>query len=101
MSELRVFTELPEAGELVLSRDAGGWRHYLDGRAVFCGMALRLKRLCAGVEVEGGRGVIVIYESRLNGPSAPAILRYLDGAERFADKADRFEWPKSPAKAPR
>jgi hypothetical protein len=101
MSELRVFTELPEAGELVLSRDAGGWRHYLDGRAVFCGMALRLKRLCAGVEVEGGRGTVVIYESTLRGPSAPAVLRFSDGSERFADKADRFEWPKAHAKAAR
>lgn len=66
---IRVFDREPPApGELVLARDAGGWRHYLDGRPVSCGSALEM------FIPDDGPGFWVPgrYESTLNGPDCQA-----------------------------
>ena len=87
MNALRVFEVVPEPGELVLSRDGGGWRHFLNGRPVDTGTTLRLVRFAT----EGPSRVLVRYESRLDGPRCDVVLHFTNGDARVATSADRFE----------
>lgn len=52
--------DVPErkAGRLILGRDAGGSRHFLDGEPVHCGTGLEM-------QVPGGKWVAVRYEASL------------------------------------
>lgn len=92
-SPLRRFDcEPPARGELVLARDGGGLRHFLDGRPVQCGDVLEMSL--------GGMWGRVRYEASLFGENPPALIYVNDDSRRpFAAIAtDRFRWPKERAK---
>ncbi len=85
---LRVFEcEPPRAHELVLGRDGGGLRHFLDGRPVYCGSLLQLQ--------VGNRWVFVTYEAQLYTPEAPALLCLSADRAYEALESDRLRWPGS------
>lgn len=87
MSRLRSFVgPFPQPGELIVGRDEGGARHFLDGRPVTCGSTLVL--------IHNGEALrLVRYESA--GPVSPSSARLYygqDGTDTVV-ATDRFRWP--------
>lgn len=85
---------VPGPGELVLGRDRGGARHFLDGKPVHCGTELELL-----VDRPGDVWRVARYEASLFGIDPPAHLYVYSSdleevvQKRDATPADRFRWP--------
>lgn len=90
-------------GELVLKREPGGLRHYLDGKPVHCGMGLILQATADKEDDFGGytvpleMGNSVGYEaSHRDGKLDVTLHLYLSGHEFVTGLQPwmRFRWPK-------
>jgi hypothetical protein len=93
--------------ELVLGRDAGGMRHFVDGRPIHCGNGLELQATLYKSDDYGEytvpvqRGVRVRYEAstcRVDDVPALAVrLYHVVEGHQFSARHEqwmRFRWPK-------
>jgi hypothetical protein len=90
---IRWFESVPRPGELVLSRDDGGWRHFLDGEPVAYGAKLDVL-LSTSPGHTKPRWHRARYESPLNGKDCLVILYHEDGSETQAHDWHHFRWPR-------
>lgn len=75
----------PELGELVLGRDGGGLRYFLDGQPVPAGVMLEMR--------VGARWTRVRFETSFS--LEPVAWIYEGGSRSYrAIASDRFRWPK-------
>lgn len=91
-----------EWGPLVLSQDAGGQRHVLDGKPVHCGAMIQLQACETRDDDRGSymvylqRGTLVRYEAALHlDPPVVRLFGDLSGYEFSAvlGMSMRFRWP--------
>lgn len=88
--------------ELVLTRNAGGLRHQLDGRDVHCGTGLELQVVDEVYDDWGSylrwldRGVVVRYEASLSIGGRVSLYSSVAGYDVVleASPSMRFRWPR-------
>lgn len=73
-----------EGSHIILGKDGGGWRDFLDGRAIHCGTQLQL---WLGDHWIYARYEIGDYWER------EAVLHSVDGERALNRDTMRFRWP--------